>query len=457
MDWMKFSKFAVAIGFALGSAFATNTNLTPNDDFVSAMTAAKAGDTLFFAAGTYKVPYSAGEKNTIVLKNSGTASAPIVFYAAGHAKAVIDFQFPELTYVQDSYGLSMTGSYYELHGIGITRAGYQGAYVTGSYNSFYNCSFFENRNSGLEINKGGNHTMVVNVDSYRNYDPKKKGGMADGFASKQKQGPGNTFINCRSWENSDDGFDFYDSPESVMVYDSWTFRNGVNVFGYPDSIWDVNGNGFKLGGLSQQSNSRCTRCVSFDNIAKGFDQNNNTGGITVEQSIGFRNGINFGMGGTLNAGQKHALRNNISYKGKSGDSFTSGSIETTNAWNLSVNVSDADFVSLDTSLATAARDEDGKIPMAGLFELVSESDLIDKGTDIGYAYVGSAPDLGPFEYGAYSSSSEAYSSSSEAYSSSAEETTRIVKQTPKRSPSKQAKYFDALGKRVRNLVKKALF
>lgn len=438
---MKFSKLAAAFGLTLigaGSAFATNTNLTPDDDFVSAMTAAKAGDTLFFAAGTYKVPYTADTKNTIVLQNSGTKGAPIVFYAAGHAKAVIDFQFPELTYVQNSYGLSMTGSYYELHGIGITHAGYQGAYVTGSYNSFYNCSFFENRNSGLEINKGGNHTMVVNVDSYRNYDPKKKGGMADGFASKQTQGAGNTFINCRAWENSDDGFDFYDSPESVMVYDSWTFRNGVNVFGYPDSIWDVNGNGFKMGGLQQQANSRCTRCVAFDNVAKGFDQNNNTGGITVEQSIGYRNGINFGMGGSLNDGQKHALRNNISYKGKGSDSFTSGSEEVSNTWNLSVQVSDADFVSLDTSLATAARDANGKVPMAGLFELAGGSDLIDKGSDIGYEYSGKAPDLGPFEF-------------------TEEETTRLVKRNPSSLLLKSTRRFDALGKASRKARKKVLF
>lgn len=420
MGMEKWVYLTAAAFLGVGTAFAANRNVTPGDDFVAAMESAAAGDTVFFAPGTYKVKYTAGSKNTIVLKKSGTASAPIVFYAEGHAKAVIDFQFPELTYVQDSYGLSMTGSYYELHGIGITRAGYQGAYVTGSYNSFYNCSFFENRNSGLEINKGGNHTMVVNVDAYRNYDPKKKGGMADGFASKQKQGTGNTFINCRAWENSDDGFDFFDSPDSVIVYDSWTFRNGVNVFGYPDSIWNVNGNGFKMGGNHQQSNSRCTRCISFDNVAKGFDQNNNSGGITVEQSIGYRNGINFGMGGALNDGQKHALRNNISYKGKTGDSFTKGSVEKNNAWNLSVKISDGDFVSLDTSLATAPRGADGKVPMAGLFELVSGSDLIDKGANIGYEYVGSAPDLGPFEYGAVaaSSSSVAVPSSSETASSS---------------------------------------
>jgi hypothetical protein len=109
-----------------------------------------------------------------------------------------------------------------------------------------------------------------------------------------------------------------------------------------------------------------------------------------------------------------------------------------------VQVSDADFVSLDTSLATAARDANGKVPMAGLFELVNDSDLIDKGSDIGYEYVGSTPDLGPFEYSA-------------AESSSTEETTRVVKQTPNSSFSKPARRVDALGKAIRKTVKKAVF
>lgn len=415
---MKLLSISLTSAFFAASAFAGNTHVSPGDDFIKAMTSASAGDTVFFAKGVYKVPYKAGEKNTITLSKSGSKGKPIVFYAEGHATAVIDFQFPELTYVDKSIGLSVTGSYYEFWGLGITRAGYQGAYVTGSYNSFFNASFYENRNSGLEINKGGNHTLVVNADSYRNYDPKKKGGMADGFASKQTQGAGNVFINCRAWENSDDGFDFYDSPDSVMVYDSWTFRNGVNVFGYSSDIWVVNGNGFKMGGNGAQANHRCTRCIAFDNVAKGFDQNNNSGGVTVEQSIGYRNGTNFGMGGKLNAGQKHHLRNNISYKGQYSDSFTSGSEETSNAWNLSVKVSDEDFESLDTSFATAPRNADGSLPSMKLFHLAASSDLIDAGKNIGYEYVGKAPDLGPYEFNAAISSSSSQSSSSSAAESS---------------------------------------
>ena len=428
-------------------ALAGNTHVKPGDDFISAMTKASAGDTVFFEAGTYQVPYTEGQANTITL--SGMADKPIVFYAAGHATAVIDFQFPELTYVDKGVGLSMTGSYYELHGLAITRAGYQGAYVTGSYNKFYNMSFFENRNSGLEINKGGNHTLVVNVDAYRNYDPKKKGGMADGFASKQTQGAGNVFINCRAWENSDDGFDFFDSPDSVIVYDSWAFRNGVNVFGYAAELFDGNGNGFKMGGNKAQANHRCTRCIAFDNPVKGFDQNNNTGGITVEQSLAYRNGssgaANYGMGGALNAGQKHHLRNNISYKGKNADSFGSSSEQKTNSWNISVTVSDDDFESLDTSLATIARNADGLLPYTKLFRLKKGSVLIDKGTEIGFDYVGSAPDLGPYEYGEIA----AESSSSEVSSSSAT-TTVIRRRVAPADRRKDAPRFNALGRSVKS-------
>lgn len=447
---MKLLIISLAGVFFAVSAFAGNIHVSPGDDFIKAMTSASAGDTVFFAKGVYKVPYKAGEKNTITLSKSGSNGKPIVFYSEGHATAVIDFQFPELTYVDKSIGLSVTGSYYEFWGLGITRAGYQGAYVTGSYNSFYNVSFYENRNSGLEINKGGNHTLVVNVDSYRNYDPKKKGGMADGFASKQTQGAGNVFVNCRAWENSDDGFDFYDSPESVMVYDSWTFRNGVNVFGYSSDIWVVNGNGFKMGGNGALANHRCTRCIAFDNVAKGFDQNNNSGGITVEQSIGYRNGINYGMGGTLKSGEKHHLRNNISYKGKNSDSFTSGSEQSSNVWNISVKVSDVDFESLDTSFATAPRNADGSLPMTPLFHLSAGSDLIDAGKNIGYEYVGSAPDLGPYEYGEdLSSSSWASSSSVEPVSSSsAESTTGFVNYgqgTARVIQNHQGRLFNALG------------
>ena len=58
------------------SVLAGNTYVKPGDDFISAMTAASAGDTVFFEAGTYQVPYTEGKANTITLSMSGTAEKP---------------------------------------------------------------------------------------------------------------------------------------------------------------------------------------------------------------------------------------------------------------------------------------------------------------------------------------------------------------------------------------------
>lgn len=375
-----------------GSANADGSSVNAAMDLTSALAAVKAGELLLLEPGTYSVPYTAGKANTITLSKSGTASAPIRIVAANCGRAVIDFSFPEQAWVQDSYGFHLTGSYWYFKGIEITRAGYQGVYVTGKYNTFENCAFHNNRNTGLEINKGGAYTTVINSDAYRNYDPKKNGSMADGFGPKQTQGPGNKFIGCRAWENSDDGFDMFDSPEIVTVENSWAFRNGVDVWNY--GSFAGNGNGFKLGGNKVVARNRITNSVAFDNPLKGFDQNNNAGGLTVLNNTAYRNGINYGLGNPVSSGEKHYLRNNISL---SGTVNVSNADAKNNSWDTGPLAIAADFASLDLSLATARRNADGSLPVNNLFRLNSTSALIDKGVNVGLPYLGSAPDLGAFE------------------------------------------------------------
>jgi hypothetical protein len=256
------------------------------------------------------------------------------------------------------------------------------------------CRFYNNRNTGIEINKGGSYTTLLNCDAFRNYDPKKFGGMADGFGPKQTMGPGNVLINCRAWENSDDGFDFFDSPEKVIVQNCWAFRNGVDVWNYGG--FDGNGNGFKIGGNYKQANHVLTNCIAFGNVVKGFDQNNNTGGITLYNCTSYQNGINYGMGGSLNSGQKHVIKNCISLASRSSDSIANAT-QSNNSWSSGYSVSTADFQSLDLSLATIARNSSGLIPETALFRLASGSSLVNRGTPVGLPYLGSAPDLGAFE------------------------------------------------------------
>jgi hypothetical protein len=364
-------------------------HVTPAD-LAASLASAAPGDTLLLEPGRYEIPYVEGSKNTLVLSQQGTAEQPIrVITEAGRAE--LDFSFPDQIWVQDSYGLLVSGSYWSFCRVDITRAGYQGVYVTGEHNTFQSCTFHDNRNSGLEINKGGAHTAVIDCDSYRNYDPKRLGEMADGFAPKQTQGPGNRFIGCRAWENSDDGFDTYDSPESVSFERCWAFRNGLDVWGYGG--FDGNGNGFKLGGNGKQANHRVVRGAAFANRVKGFDQNNNTGGITLLNCTGFDNGTDFALGGALNPGQRHDLRNNVAL----GSKLIANAGETHNSWNLGLSLSAADFLDLDPAHGSAARQADGTLPAGNFMRPSQSSPIRDAGTDVGLPFSGAAPDLGALE------------------------------------------------------------
>ncbi|MEI8632737.1 right-handed parallel beta-helix repeat-containing protein [Vibrio sp. PP-XX7] len=352
--------------------------------FTAAKAAATAGQMILLKPGTYKIAYQKDKKNTIEFNTSGSENKPITVVAANCGRAVFDFSFPDDQWVQNSFGFYVTGDYWYFKGIEVINAGYQGAYITGKHNTFENTAFHHNRNTGFEINKGGAYTTVINSDAYRNYDVKKNGSMADGFGPKQTQGPGNHFIGCRAWENSDDGFDLYDSPESVVIENSWAFRNGIDYWN--DSGFSGNGNGFKLGGNHAVANHRITGSVAFGNVNKGFDQNNNDGGVTVINNTSYKNGINYGFGNDLKSGQQHYFRNNVSL---SGSVTVKNASATHNSWDDGPAASTSDFVSLDTSAATVARNEDGSLPYTTLFRLSSSSSLIDAGSkEQGLSYSG---------------------------------------------------------------------
>lgn len=379
--------YVAANGAATGDGKGFATAL----DLPSAIAAAAAGDTLLLQPGKYAIPYVEGAKNTLTLAQKGTEAARIRIIA-DKGRAEIDFAFPEQAWVQDSFGFLVSGSYWSMCGVDVVHAGYQGVYVTGDHNTFENCTFHDNRNTGLEINKGGSNTTVINCDSYRNYDPKKMGSMADGFGPKETQGPGNRFVGCRAWENSDDGYDAYNSPQTVIFEGCSAFRNGVDVWNYGG--FAGNGNGFKIGGLSQQANHRLTQCTAFANRVKGFDQNNNTGGLTLYNCTAYQNGTNFGLGGGLNPGQMHDLKNNVSFGAAN---TISNAAQKNNSWDLGLTLTAADFKGLDVTQGSAARAADGSLPSVDFLRPAPGGQLVDKGVDVKLPFNGAAPDLGAFE------------------------------------------------------------
>lgn len=68
-------------------------------------------------------------------------------------------------------------------------------------------------------------------------------------------------------------------------------------------------------------------------------------------------------------------------------------------FTLPPTVTSNDFVTLDESLLTAPRQPSGDLPSIAFARLTNTSDCIDAGTNLGFAFYGTAPGLGAFEFG----------------------------------------------------------
>ena len=249
------------------TAFATLTK---------ALSKASAGTTIFVLNGTYK--YS----ETFKLTKNGTSDAPIkILNYSGHTP-VIDFSGQP--YADSSRGFQISGDYWIIAGLTIQNAGDNGIHISGNYNKVQDCFITKCGDTGLQLSNGASYNTINRVTSTYNYDSKTNGENADGFAAKLSIGPGNVFRSCKALYNSDDGFDFYYATNAVKVYDSEASYNGVA---------DGNGNGFKVGGNYSADNHYLEGCIAIGNIKRGYDQNNNTGCVTLLNCTGINNNVNF--------------------------------------------------------------------------------------------------------------------------------------------------------------------
>jgi hypothetical protein len=332
--------------------------------------AAKAGDTVILAGGTYAL------SATIKIITSGTSTAPICLFAENAFTKRADFNFISQGFGSSNQGIVLSGSWWHLKGIDVHDAGDNGMQITGGSNNVVEwCSFYQNSDAGFQIVHLGANNLVLNCDSYWNYDGPTAGGNADGFSPKLTLASGNTFRGCRSWGNSDDGWDGYlkeleaNQPDDITttIEDCWAFNNGY-YHGDPNSTNNsssMNGNGFKMGGSAnhdQRHNQILRRCLSFGNKAKQFDQNNNPGSMTLINCTAFGSGANFAINSNILAsGKVVTVENSISAGGGS-VSLLSSSTQATNSWTSGFSVANSDFQSVDTAGVRGPRKSDGSLP-----------------------------------------------------------------------------------------------
>ena len=120
---------------------------------------------------------------------------------------------------ESSTAIYIKGSNYTFTNLIIENSGDCGVRIKGSAAGnceFTNCVFRYNNNSGISVTSGGHDNIFNCCDSYRNGDSVQKSGAdADGYSVKLSAGKGNSFYNCRAWENADDGWDSYDRGDVV--------------------------------------------------------------------------------------------------------------------------------------------------------------------------------------------------------------------------------------------------
>ena len=183
---------------------------------------ARPGFTIFVLPGT--VRYA----TTQVLSTSGQQGNTINLYAAPGARPIVDFAGQPR---QDTAarGINLTGNFWHIRGLEIRNAGDNGIAISGSNNVIENVILHDNGDTGMQItapeaqatnNSLAANNLVLNCDSYENFDPANDGENADGFAAKLRIGPGNVFRGCRAWNNADDGWDFFASDDVVTIEDS---------------------------------------------------------------------------------------------------------------------------------------------------------------------------------------------------------------------------------------------
>jgi hypothetical protein len=357
-----------------------------------AISVAVAGDTIYVRSGTHS--YTA----KISISKSGSAGLLIKLWAYPNEQPIIDFSSISGT---STDGFSLNKSYWHFKGLGIKKAPHNGIKISnGDNNIIENCSFHDCGNTGFQLGSSSattpypSNNLILNCDSYLNYDPGKAGEDADGFAAKWNIGTGNVFKGCRAYYNSDDGWDLWMAINPVEIDSCWAFRNGIGYWSQVGFAGD--GNGIKLGGNNIPAPHVVKQCLSFDNggtTGRGFDENNNLAGQTLFNCNSFRNlGNNYYFTNSVTQGQ-HLIENCISYVGVV--NITSGTQEH-NSWQ-GFTVSDSDFISLDTAQVLAPRNPDWSLPNITFMHLALGSQLIDVGTDVGIPFNGSAPDLGAFE------------------------------------------------------------
>ncbi|MDT8402402.1 MAG: Ig-like domain-containing protein [Bacteroidales bacterium] len=408
-----------------------------------AFNTAQAGDTVYFREGIW-YPTIPVDINYYHPGNSGIHNQPICYFNYPGENPILDCALFEASESSRS-GLTIRDvSYIKFRGLTVRNVlqTTPGQWISGinwnCQNTSGGVALFENivtsGHGGTGLYIAGYDTLYLkNCDSYNNCDSLAQegsfdGGRADGFLITSGGTAVDTFkiayiSGCRSWNNSDDGWDM-STTKQYQMHDCWTWGNG-NLSGGGDGIKLAYSNVF------DPKKRRIYNCISAYNMCAIGHANLNDANLGIynefinissyKDYIGFVS--NKGDYDIYTTRESIVLKNNLVYKATNtmgwadtptfparfySRTMENVTLETNNfiwvgedgntKYDPAYSITDDDFVSLDTAQLSRPRKADGSLPDISFFKLREGSDLIDAGIDVGLPFYGSAPDIGYSEY-----------------------------------------------------------
>lgn len=370
-----------------GSDSNPGTQSSPFRSLTKAQSVAVSGDTVSIRGGTYSSFTIAGSDANYNFVHNITKSG--ITYAAFTGETPI-FNFSSITTAKRVAAFHIAS--------GVSNVTFRGFQVTGvpvgsqkqsecfrieGNAAFDRVTCHDNAANGFYFTTNGSGSCT-NCDSFNNIGAGTSLGNTDGFGAHAH---GVVFTSCRSWHNSDDGYDCISSTNSNTFDHCWAY----NMTAGGDS------NGFKVGGygltgtVANPMPSHIVKfCLSANNNAHGFYANHQPGKSSDwTNNTAFNNrSANYDMLEQVSStdrtdipGTREVLHNNIAFTGTTiiNENVPTAN-KTNNSWTKSgVSVSSADFQSTDATQMDNTRHSDGTLPTITFMHLASGSDLAGLG------------------------------------------------------------------------------
>jgi len=440
--------------------------------FQKAFDSARPGDTVYFRGGVYfsTSPNEIRPADSNPVGRSGTAANPICYFNYPGENPILDcilhsnVNYPYGDFYNSAIGLE-EAQYIHFRGLTIRNVFQYDPVVAAGIGAiscanltFENITMYNISQRGYWYTSGAWATHAanpvfesdtvrwINCDTYNLCDTLTGGGNADAWKTVHYGNNYVLFQGCRAWNYSDDGFDSNNIDGATFVYDScWAMSTDKYQQVLANMGTEMEGNGFKFSAPQYNSGNKIqlyiTNCIAAHCVGYGFYNNLYLGsaGHWADNARVYNNTAHkcylgfFDKGGGIYPDSCTSVyRNNIAWDATSSQppwdplyevfmAYTTLA-ESHNTWDVvengwpgwvytdTVTISDNDFVSLDATQLTRPRKNGIHLPDINYLHLVSGSDLIDAGKFVGLPYTGSAPDIGAFEYGTISGSTNKYPS-----------------------------------------------